>query len=137
MRARLITATASPPLNASAQRTAEGGMGSPLDAMSTDALWVGWSSHFFFPIRSRPVPRGSLRPRSDARCAHRSVSPLMADMGEIGLTSDAMAGCARTGSPMAGSRSIPPGDPTTTGSEPSGARPSRLSVIRRQKCSGT
>ena len=64
MRARLMTATGSPSLNASAQRTAEGGMGSPLEAMRTAALCVGWSSHFFFRSRSRSVRKGSPVPRT-------------------------------------------------------------------------
>ncbi len=108
-------------------------MGSPLDAMRTDARWVGWSSHFFFRIRSRSVRKGSLLSPHRAQDAHRSVSEVMAEMGEMGLTSLAMAGCASTGSPMAGSRSMPPGDPTTTGSEPTGAKPSRLSVTLRHR----
>src|ERR1017187_1737813 len=119
MRAMLTTAPGCPPLSATARPTAAGGMGSPgggdQDRCGVGGLLVppaaadaagdpGWSDDPGWP--GDPCGGGGHRDQPSGSRAAGSAPP---------------------------SRSMPPGEPTTTGSASTAATPSRLSLILRHR----
>ena len=126
MRAMATTATGRPALMRSAWRMAAPGIFSPLEAMSTAAVWVGCLSNFRRPNFLRIGEPEARRTRGWRRHRHSSVSACIVD--RLGTASG-----VTTVGPGVSPRSMPPGEPRTSGMASEVSIPRRLSLSLRHQ----